>query len=185
MSINVSPGPVPATSTTLAGGRTRDDAVLGGATIATGLIAGLFYAYSCSVVPALQASSDQAMIEVMQEINRVIQNPVFFATFLGSPVLAGWATQVELRRGTPANAKWVAAGFGLSALCLLITFAFNIPLNDQLDAAGDPAKIANIGEVRDAFETPWAIWNIVRTVVITGAFVCLTRAFFGRGRRSS
>jgi uncharacterized membrane protein len=97
-------------------------------------------------------------------------------------VPAAWATQIELRRGTPANVKWVAAGFGLSALCLLITFAFNIPLNDQLDAAGDPAKIANINEVRDAFETPWAIWNIVRTVAITGAFVCLARAFFGRGR---
>jgi uncharacterized membrane protein len=184
MSINISHGPLPAASTPLGRRWTRDDAVLGGATIGTGLLAGLFYAYSCSVVPALQASSDRAMVEVMQEINRVIRNPVFFATFLGSPVLAAWATQIELRRGTAANVKWVAAGFGLSALGLLITFAFNIPLNDQLDAAGDPAKIANISEVREEFETPWAIWNVVRTVVITGAFVCLTRGFFGRGRSS-
>ena len=43
---------------------------LGGATIATGLIAGLFYGFVCAVMPGLHHSSDRAFIEAMQRINK-------------------------------------------------------------------------------------------------------------------
>jgi uncharacterized membrane protein len=76
----------------------------------------------------------------------------------------------------------VAAGFGLNVLGLLISFAFNIPLNNTLDKAGDPARMTDIAAVRDHFENPWIAWNIVRTVVTTAAFGCLARVAFLRAR---
>lgn len=158
----------------------RDDLVLGGATVALGLLAGLFYGYACSVMPGLHASGDRSSIEVMQNINRAIENPVFFATFMGGPALAVWAYVGERRRGTPERARWLAWAAGLGAAGLVVTFAFNIPLNNQLEAAGDPARIADPAQVRSDFETPWVVWNVVRTVVLTGAFGCLARATFLR-----
>jgi uncharacterized membrane protein len=161
----------------------RDDVVLGAAAVAMGLLAGLFYAFACAIVPGLHASSDRTVVEAMQNINEGIENPVFFATFLGAPALAVWALVAERRRGSPAGARWVAAGLVLYAVCFLVTMAANIPLNETLADAGDPAHIADIAQVRDDFETPWVVWNIVRTVAVAAAFGCLTRAvFLRRGR---
>jgi len=61
-----------------AGTRARHELILGAAAIATGLLAGLFYAYACSIMPGLHASSDRTAVEAMQNINEAIQNPVFF-----------------------------------------------------------------------------------------------------------
>jgi uncharacterized membrane protein len=65
---------------------------------------------------------------------------------------------------------------------VVITFAVNIPLNDDLKAAGDPARIENLAEVRDDFMTPWVAWDIVRTLATTAAFGSLTWALVLRAR---
>jgi uncharacterized membrane protein len=160
----------------------RDDLVLGGAVVTMGLLAGLFYSYAVSVMPGLHASADRTVVDAMQNINKAIENPVFFATFMGGPALALLAYVGERRRGRPATARWVLAGVALTGVTLLVTFAFNIPLNNELERAGDPSTIANIAQVRDDFETPWVVWNIVRTVTITAAFGCLARGLFLRAR---
>lgn len=162
---------------------TRDDVVLGGAVITTGLLAGLFYAYACSVMPGLRGSSDATVVDAMQHINRSIQNPAFFATFLGGPALSAWAYVNERRHGTEAVARWVLAGTVLGGACLLVTFAANIPLNDALDRAGDAGQISELAKVRADFEGPWIAWNIVRAVSVVGAFGCLAAALYLRARR--
>ncbi len=48
----------------------------------TGLSAGLFYAYACSVNSGLGRLPDREYLAAMQSINREILNPVFFAGFL-------------------------------------------------------------------------------------------------------
>ncbi|MCP9969421.1 anthrone oxygenase family protein [Actinomadura madurae] len=58
----------------------------------------------------------------------------------------------------------------------LITQGINIPLNDRLDRAGDPARIADLAETRRNFEDRWVTWNIIRTLVHTAAFTCLAWA---------
>jgi hypothetical protein len=65
---------------------------------------------------------------------------------------------------------------------VVITFAVHIPLNADLEQAGDPARIENITEVRDDFVTPWVAWDIVRTLVTTAAFGFLTWALVRRAR---
>jgi uncharacterized membrane protein len=56
------------------------------------------------------------------------------------------------------------------------------PLNDDLQAEGDPARIENLAEVRDDFVTPWVAWDIVRTLATIAAFACLTWALVLRAR---
>lgn len=142
-------------------------AVLGAATVATGLVAGVVFAYVCSVMPALARSDDKVFFEVMRNINDVIQNPVFFTAFFGAPILA--AVAAWQHRATRARA-WTLAGFVLCAAVFVVTSAANVPLNAALAAAHDPAA------ARAAFEDPWVAWNLVRTILSVAGFVCLLRA---------
>ncbi|MBA2713222.1 MAG: hypothetical protein H0U55_06670, partial [Rubrobacteraceae bacterium] len=57
---------------------------LGLATLSTGLVAGVFYAYSVSVNLGLAAQPDESYVATMQAINERIQNPLFFASFFGA-----------------------------------------------------------------------------------------------------
>ncbi|MFG2897890.1 DUF1772 domain-containing protein [Streptomyces zaomyceticus] len=148
-------------------------AVLGAATVATGLVAGVWFAYVCSVMPALARSDDRVFAEVMRDINEVIQNPLFFGVFFGAPLLtavAAWQYRATRTR------IWTFAGLALSVAVFLVTSATNVPLNDALAAADD------VSAARDAFEGPWVAWNIVRAVLSTAGFVCLLGAFAARNR---
>lgn len=158
--------------------------VLGAATVTTGLLAGLYYGYACSVMPGLARADDRTLVDGMQRINEVIQNPVFFATFMGSPLLNAATWWIERRSGRRDAARWALAGLGLATLGFLITAALNIPLNDQLDRAGDPGRITDLAGVRHDFLVPWSVWNAVRAVATTGAFTCLVAALHHRRGRT-
>src|SRR5882757_4774202 len=147
--------------------------VLVAATVAMGLFAGVFYIFACTIMPSLSRSNDRVFIEVMQNINDQIQNPVFFLSFLGAPLLAAVAAWQSRR--APYR-WWVFAGFAAVALAFLLTVTVNIPLNNELADAGDPARIADPAAVREEFEDPWVAWNVVRALLSTLALACLARA---------
>jgi len=63
-------------------------AVLLAATVTSGMMAGLFYAYSISVMPALRKADDAVFVEVMQRINSVITNGWFALCFGGAVVFS-------------------------------------------------------------------------------------------------
>jgi uncharacterized membrane protein len=77
---------------------------------------------------------------------------------------------------------WIAAALVLYAASLLITIDFNVPLNNELAAAGDPDHIADLAAVRERFEASWVRWNIARAVASTAAFGCLIWALVLHGR---
>lgn len=157
------------------GRRTAAGGVLGAATVAMGLIAGVFYVFACAVMPALARSDDRVFIEVMRNINDVIQNPVFFLSFLGAlalTALCAWQSRRSPHR------RWVWAALAAYALAFVCTTAVNIPLNDRLAHAGDPARIADPAAVRERFEDTWVAWNVVRALLSTCALACLVRALF-------
>lgn len=155
--------------------------VLGGAAVTTGLMAGAFHVFSCAVMPALGRSDDRTFIEVMQNINDVIENPVFFAGFLGAPILTAAAAWQQRR--SPGPRRWILAALAVYAVAFLLTSGVNVPLNDALADAGDPARIADPAAVRDRFEDVWVAWNAVRAVLCTAALALLLRASFIGGRR--
>jgi len=144
--------------------------VLVAALVAAGLIAGLFYAYACSVMPGLARGDDKTFVEAMRGINVAIINPVFMLTFLGAPLLAGVAVFLN-----PGPRPWVIAGFVCLVAMLLITGALNIPLNNALENGGD-----DYAAVRAKFETAWVRWNVLRALVSTAGFGCLVAAVLTR-----
>ncbi len=133
-------------------------------TLVTGLIAGLFYAYSISVLPALRGADAAVFTEVMQRINKAILNGWFFAGFLGAAVLGAASVVTCLVTGARLPLLLpVLAGAVLYAAQLAVTGRINVPLNNALDAAGstDPQG------ARAAFEVRWVRWNHIRSWLCT------------------
>ncbi|HUR07806.1 MAG TPA: anthrone oxygenase family protein [Nonomuraea sp.] len=151
-------------------------ATLLAATITTGLMAGLFAAFAYSVMPGLGRSSDRTMIEAMQNINRAILNPAFMLLFMGSLPLLALAGFLAWRGHGRSTLPWIIAALALYLIAFLVTSGVNVPLNDKLAAAGDPRHVKDLAAVRGDFESAWVTWNIVRALLHTMAFGCLTWA---------
>lgn len=130
----------------------------------TGLIAGLFCAFAYAVMPGLHRADARTLVTAMQKVNVAIVNPVFLLLFFGGLVVTGAAAW--LCRHDPI-APWAIAAAVLYLVGLIVTIAFNIPLNDRLATATDPDA------ARAAFETAWVRWNLVRAAVHTAAFMAL------------
>ena len=156
-------------------------ATLLAATVTTGMVAGVFALYAHTIMPGLTDTDDRTFVGAFQAIDRAIINPLFMLTFLGALVLTG-ASGVLLRRDGGGALPWVAVAFALYLVTFLITIAVNVPLNDAIKAAGDPDRI-DLATVRaDFHEARWMAWNVVRAVLNTVAFGCLTWALVLAGR---
>ncbi|WP_063042782.1 anthrone oxygenase family protein [Nocardia pseudovaccinii] len=156
-------------------------AALVAATLATGLIAGVFYAYAISVMPALNRTDDRVLIDVMQKINVVIINPWFMLGFLGTVGFTLLAAALHLGKEHRTTLIWLGVALALNVIAFAVTSGLNVPLNDQLAAAGDPAQIGDLAKVRADFESAWVRWNILRAILHTLAFLVLTGALFVAG----
>jgi uncharacterized membrane protein len=150
--------------------------VLLSATLTTGLMAGLYFAFSCAVMPGLGRSSDRTFVEAMQRINVAILNGWFSLAFGGALVLGGAAIALHRRGEARAALPWIIAGVALYAVSLLITMGMNVPMNDRLANAGDPDKVHDLAAVRERFEATWVHWNVARTLACTASLGCLAWA---------
>lgn len=151
--------------------------VLAGTT--TALMAGLFFAFSCSVNLGLGRLSDAAYITAFQSINRAIQNPVFLLVFLGAPVLLPLSAWLHYRQPTSLR-FWLLAAASLVYLvgALGVTIFGNIPLNEQLDSFQImSASSDEIARQRTQFEGSWNRLNTVRTFASTLTVVLLLLAY--------
>ncbi|MFJ1758094.1 DUF1772 domain-containing protein [Kitasatospora sp. NPDC088134] len=155
-----------------------------GAVLSAGLSAGLFYSYACSVMPGLARVDDRAFVAAMQRINVAVLNGWFLLSFLGALVLIAAAGLLQWRGGDRTALLWIGAAAVLYTVVLVVTAAVNVPLNDRLAAAGDPADLTDPAAVRAAFEHTWVRWNLVRALSATAAFACLARALALTGRSS-
>jgi uncharacterized membrane protein len=147
------------------------------ATLTTGLIAGVFYAYSVSVNLGLAAQPDAAYVAAMQAINEKIQNPLFFLSFFGAVLFLLAALAVHLPRPRSgrfwlialASVLFVGGGF-------LLTVVVNVPMNEELARVVTDASAGELARARAAYEGPWNFWNGVRTVFSILAFLTLVGA---------
>jgi uncharacterized membrane protein len=162
----------------------RAGGVLSAGTVCTGLVAGLLYSYSVSVMLGLAETDDRTFVKVMQRINSAIQNPVFGLVFLGAVGFTLAAAVMERRLGARQATKWALAGLGLYCLAMFITMGINIPLNDKLARAGDVDSITDLHALRKSFETPWVVANAARSLAATMALASLTRALVHHGREN-
>jgi len=154
-----------------------------GATMTMGLSAGSFLIFAHTIMPGLARTDDRTFVGAFQHIDRAIINPWFMVTaFLGALVFTAAAAVTS--RGTPAM-RWIIAALVLYLVAVVITMAVNVPLNDAIKAAGDPARV-DVALVRQRFgESRWAAWNLVRVATTTPAFGLLTWALVIYGRSTA
>ena len=156
------------------------------ATMTMGLVAGVFGLYAHTIMRGLGKTDDRTFVGAFQAIDRAIINPLFMLTFFGALLLSGAAAVVHLRDDVRSVLPWIVAAAVLYLVVVIITMAVNVPLNDEIKAAGDPDRIADLAAVRANFhETRWVAWNIVRTVATTAAFACLAWSLVLHGRETA
>jgi uncharacterized membrane protein len=156
-------------------------AVLVTATMAMGLLAGLFYTFAMSIMVALKRTDDRTFVATMQWINATIVNGWFAISFFGSVVLSVLAAALHLRADGRAVLPWIVAAIVCYGVTFAITMAVNVPLNNELAAAGDPDRSADLAAVRERFESRWVRWNILRAVTSAAALGCLLWALVLHG----
>lgn len=154
------------------------------ATITTGLLAGVYYAYATSVMPALGSFDDKTFVEVMNKISVVIVNPWFMLSFLGSIAFAIAAGAFHLRAELRPVLIWIAVGLVLNLISFFITSGVNVPLNNQLATANGAHGPVDYAALRQQFEGSWVHWNVVRGLFNTAAIGTFAWALVLHGRLS-
>jgi uncharacterized membrane protein len=158
-------------------------ATLIGATLTMGFVAGAFVLYAHTIMPGLRKTDDRTFVAAFQATDRAIINPWFMITAFGGALVLTLAAGIA-NRGTPALLP-IAVAFGLYLVAVIITMAVNVPLNDAIKAAGDPAHI-DVAQVRAHFnEARWAAWNLVRVLTSVPAFGLLAWALVLCGRATA
>ncbi|MFJ6619878.1 DUF1772 domain-containing protein [Kitasatospora sp. NPDC091335] len=164
-------------------GTTKESVTLVAATVGTGLMAGLYFAFDISVMPGLRRGDDQTYVTAMRNINEGIDNGLFGLfglLFLGTFLATGLAASQQQRGGRPNAARWGWLAFALYGLSMAVTAMVNVPLNNQLARVGADASAA-----RSRFGSRWSSGNLVRTVACTAALAALGRVLTLHGRAAA
>jgi uncharacterized membrane protein len=155
----------------------------GGLTIVTllaalgcALMAGLFFAFSVSVMRGLARIPPAAGIAAMQAINIVILNPVFGLVFFGTTAvcLIG-AVAAIVQWDQPASTYMLGGGLLYLIGAFGVTVVFNVPRNNAL-AAVDAASPEG-ARVWAGYLVTWPAWNHVRAIASLAATAALIVAF--------
>lgn len=127
----------------------------------SGHLAGFFFAWTNPAMMGMAQASPAAYVETMQEINRAVQNPVFFLLFFGMIPVA--LAAVAFTRADPLVTL-------AACLCLagfLVTVIGNVPMNEAMDR-WDLAALPSDTEV-EAFHARWELLNTSRALLFTVA----------------
>lgn len=140
------------------------------AALGSGGVAGFFFAFSICVMRALARLPPDQGIAAMQSINVVVLNPGFFTAFFGTAMVCILLTVFSLFNWSAAHALYLLAGSVLYlAGSIIVTMAFNVPLNDAL-ATVNPHSAEGIA-LWTRYLAHWTAWNHVRTAASFGAAV--------------
>ena len=143
--------------------------------LGSGLVGGIFFAFSTFVMGALARLPAPQGIAAMQSINIVVINPLFMAAFMGTAVLCLIVAVGALFGWSGPRPTLVLAGALLYLVGnIVVTMTGNVPLNDAL-AAVDPAS-GEGAALWERYLDVWVKWNHVRTAAGLGALACFILA---------
>ena len=142
-----------------------------------GLVAGVFFAFSTFVMNALARLQPKEGIIAMQSINITAINPWFMILLFGTALACLLLAIASLSNLHQPGAVYLLLGSLLYLVgTIVVTIAFNVPLNDALAIAKpDSIEGANLWA---RYLTNWTIWNHIRTIAAFAAAALLTIALF-------
>ncbi len=138
------------------------------AVLGSGLVAGIFFAFSTFVMRALGRLPQDQGTAAMKAINVAVLNPWFFLAFFGTGAVCLAVAFLALESAAGTDRTYLLAGCALYLLgCLLVTVACNVPLNNRL-AAADPDS-PGAEALWAHYLSRWTLWNHVRTAASLAA----------------
>lgn len=132
------------------------------------LVAGVFFAFSTFVMNALARLQPKEGIIAMQSINITAINPLFMLALFGTAMACIFLAISSVLKWHQPGAAYLLVGSLLYLIgTVLVTIAFNVPLNDALAIAKpDSTEGANLWA---RYLTNWTFWNHVRTIAALAA----------------
>jgi uncharacterized membrane protein len=142
------------------------------AVLGSGLVAGVFFAFSTFVMKALSRLKPDLAIAAMQSINITAINPLFMLALFGTSGICIFLAISALSHWDRANAAYLFCGSLIYLIGTVgVTIAFNVPMNEAL-AKVDPSSPEGT-DLWASYLINWTNWNHVRTVaglLATAAF---------------
>lgn len=149
------------------------------AAIGSGIVGGIFYAFSSFVMTALARVSPSEGITVMRSIDVSVMNASFMTVFMGTGLLCTITGIGSLFNWNTTAAKLV---FLASLLYLIgsigVTAAFNVPLNNRLASNSESVQIISFWQ---HYLKAWVLWNHIRTAASILSSALFTAALYLRG----
>jgi uncharacterized membrane protein len=153
------------------------------AAIGGGLNAGVFFAFSTFVMPALARLQPNQGIAAMQSINITAINPWFMLVLWGTAVACIFLMIMVLLKWHQPGAAYLLVGGLLYLVGVIgVTIAFNVPLNDALAIVKPDSTDGATLWAR--YLTDWTFWNHVRTLAAIAAAIAFTIALYDSKIRS-
>ena len=157
--------------------------ILFGSVIFTGLSAGLFYAWSVSVIPGTQKVADATYLETMQSINQAILNPAFYLIFFGSLIFLSISSVYEFHNSKVTFWLLLASSIIYLIGTVGVTALGNVPLNDQLELLElTELSAKKLAEFRTFYETNWNRLHLIRTIFAVVSFLLSVLGVFSHSR---
>ena len=142
--------------------------------LGTGLVAGVFFAFSTFVMKGLDRTPAPGGLTAMQAINRAAPTPLFMLALFGTALTCTVLGVSAFFRLDEPVARYQLAGCALYLVAIVLTAAYHVPRNDALDAV-NPQSVG-AAATWTHYVTNWTAWNHVRTVTSLAGAVVLTLA---------
>jgi uncharacterized membrane protein len=144
------------------------------AAICSGLMAGVYLAFSGFIMRSLASLEVGHAIAAMNSINVVIVRSSFMLLFSGSTLVLVLLFIAGIWQwGSPGSYRAILAGTVYVTGMFFITAICNVPLNDAL--AGSDGNGAAAQDLWQKYLVQWTRWNTARAVAcITTLLVCMT-----------
>ncbi len=145
--------------------------------VCSGLLAGIFFAFSNFVMPALARIKKAEGIAAMQMINLTVINPLFLGAFIGTGITSVvLILAVSLSWYDTHTVVLIAGALIYVVGTFLVTMVGNVPWNDKLAAVAKESEEA--AEIWRGYLKKWTLWNHVRTIASLMAAVAFTYILF-------
>ncbi len=140
-----------------------------------GLAAGVFFAFSTFVMPALARLHPPQGIAAMQSINITAINPLFMIALFGTALACLFLAVSVLFKWRQPGAVYLLVGSLIYLVgTIAVTIACNVPLNDALAIVEpDSPEGTNLWA---RYLTNWTFWNHIRTLAALVAAALFTIA---------
>ena len=152
------------------------------AALGAAMTAGVFFAFSTLVMPALDRMPSPQAISAMQEINRIAVRSALMPLMFGPAILCLLVAIASLRADRAVAAGNLAGTAFYLVGVVGVTICANVPLNDGLASLSATTAPPHAWQ---SYSAPWTMWNSLRAAAGAIASGCFMTALWLLGRSAS